>query len=49
MLQTAAPAALVALHEFLCGASIDQLRQVVGLTPSGAVRLIDKLSDVHRP
>ena len=41
---SAAPAALVALHEFLGGASIDQLRQVVGLTPSGAVRLIDKLS-----
>ena len=40
---SAAPAALVALHEFLGGASIDRLRQVVGLTPSGAVRLIDKL------
>jgi MarR family transcriptional repressor of emrRAB len=43
--KSAAPAALVALHEFLGGASIDQLRQVVGLTPSGAVRLIDKLAD----
>jgi DNA-binding MarR family transcriptional regulator len=42
---SAAPAALVALHEFLGGASIDQLRQVVGLTPSGAVRLIDKLCE----
>lgn len=42
---SAAPAALVALHEFLDGASIDQLRRVVGLTPSGAVRLIDKLSE----
>lgn len=42
---SAAPAALVALHEFLGGASIDRLRQVVGLTPSGAVRLIDKLSE----
>ena len=41
----AAPAALVALNEFLGGASIDELRQVVGLTPSGAVRLIDKLSE----
>lgn len=41
----AAPAALVALHEFLNGASIDELRQVVGLTPSGAVRLVDKLSE----
>jgi len=42
---SAAPAALVALHEFLGGASIDQLRQVVGLTPSGAVRLVDKLAE----
>ncbi len=42
---SAAPAALVALHEFLGGASIDQLRRVVGLTPSGAVRLIDKLGE----
>jgi MarR family transcriptional repressor of emrRAB len=42
---SAAPAALVALHEFLDGASIDQLRHVVGLTPSGAVRLVDKLAD----
>jgi MarR family transcriptional repressor of emrRAB len=41
---SAAPAALVALHEFLGGSSIDQLRQVVGLTPSGAVRLVDKLA-----
>lgn len=40
---SAAPAALVALHEFLGGASIDQLRKVLGLTSSGAVRLIDKL------
>lgn len=42
---SAAPAALVALHEFLGGALIDQLRQVVGLTPSGAVRLVDKLAE----
>jgi MarR family transcriptional repressor of emrRAB len=41
---SAAPAALVALHEFLGGSSLDQLRHVVGLTPSGAVRLVDKLS-----
>jgi DNA-binding MarR family transcriptional regulator len=41
----AAPAALVALHEFLGGATMDQLRQVVGLTPSGAVRLVDKLAE----
>lgn len=42
---SAAPAALVALQEFLGGSSIDHLRQVVGLTPSGAVRLVDKLAD----
>lgn len=42
---SAAPAALVALHEFLGGSSIDHLRNVVGLTPSGAVRLVDKLAD----
>lgn len=41
---SAAPAALVALHEALNGASIDELRNVIGLTPSGAVRLVDKLS-----
>ena len=40
---SSAPAALGALHEFLGGASVDELRQVVGLSPSGAVRLIDKL------
>jgi DNA-binding MarR family transcriptional regulator len=40
---SAAPAALVALHEFLGGASMDQLRQATGLSPSGAVRLIDRL------
>jgi MarR family transcriptional repressor of emrRAB len=39
----AAPAALVALHEFLGGRSIDDLRNAVGLTPSGAVRLVDRL------
>lgn len=42
---SAAPAALVTLHEFLGGASIDQLGQAVGLTPSGAVRLVDKLCE----
>jgi DNA-binding MarR family transcriptional regulator len=39
----AAPAALVALHGFLAGGSMDELRRVVGLTPSGAVRLVDRL------
>lgn len=35
--------ALSALHHFLDGPSIDLLRQVLGLTPSGAVRLVDRL------
>lgn len=39
----AVPAALVALHEFADGQSIDYLRTVVGLTPSGTVRLVDRL------
>ncbi len=39
----AAPAALVALSEFLGGCSIDDLRHAVGLTSSGAVRLVDRL------
>ena len=38
------PAALVALHEFLAGASMDALARVLGLTPSGAVRLVDRLA-----
>ncbi len=41
---SAARAALVALHEALNGATLDELRNVIGLTPSGAVRLVDKLS-----
>jgi DNA-binding MarR family transcriptional regulator len=39
----AVPAALVALHEFAGGQTIDYLRNVVGLTPSGTVRLVDRL------
>ena len=35
------PSALVALHEFLDRPTVDELRRVVGLTHSGAVRLID--------
>jgi len=42
-LSDAAPAALVALHETRPGRSIDDLRQLVGLTHSGAVRLVDRL------
>jgi MarR family transcriptional repressor of emrRAB len=39
----AAPAALVALHEFLGGGSVDDLRRTTGLTHSGAVRLVDRM------
>ena len=38
-----AAAALSALYHFLEGPSIDHLRQVLGLTSSGTVRLIDRL------
>lgn len=37
-------AALSALHHFLDRPSIDLLRQVLGLTPSGTVRLVDRLT-----
>lgn len=40
----AGPAALVALHEFRSGGTIDELRDVVGLSHSGAVRLVDRLA-----
>ena len=43
-----APAALVALHEFADGSTIDHLRQVLGISHSAAVRLIDGLeADGH--
>jgi DNA-binding MarR family transcriptional regulator len=35
--------ALSALHHFLDDPSVDLLRRVLGLTPSGAVRLVDRL------
>jgi DNA-binding MarR family transcriptional regulator len=38
-----AAAALSALNHFLDGPSIDVLRQVLGLTSSGTVRLVDRL------
>lgn len=38
-----AATALSALHHFLDRPSIDRLRQVLGLTSSGTVRLVDKL------
>lgn len=43
-----APAALVALHEFAAGSTIDQLRHVLGISHSTTVRLIDALvADGH--
>jgi DNA-binding MarR family transcriptional regulator len=41
----AAPAALVALKEFLERPSIDDLRAVVGLTHSGTVRLVERMAE----
>lgn len=41
----AAPAALVALHQFLAGRPTEDLAQATGLTHSGAVRLVDRLVD----
>lgn len=38
-----AATALLALHHFLERPTIDRLRQVLGLTSSGTVRLVDKL------
>jgi DNA-binding MarR family transcriptional regulator len=40
-----AAAALSALLHFLSAPSIDLLRQVLGLTPSGTVRLVDRLEE----
>jgi DNA-binding MarR family transcriptional regulator len=41
----AAPAALVALEQFLSGRPTEDLAQVMGLTHSGAVRVVDRLVD----
>jgi DNA-binding MarR family transcriptional regulator len=38
-------AALSAMHQFLDRPTLDDLRRVLGLTPSGAVRLVDRLED----
>lgn len=38
-------AALSALDQFLDHPSLDDLRRVLGLTPSGAVRVVDRLVD----
>jgi DNA-binding MarR family transcriptional regulator len=40
-----AAAALSALYHFLGHPTVDQLGQVLGLTHSGAVRLVDRLAD----
>jgi DNA-binding MarR family transcriptional regulator len=40
-----APAALAALQHFLDRPSVDLLRQVLGLTSSGTVRLLDRLAE----
>jgi DNA-binding MarR family transcriptional regulator len=42
---TSAAAALSALSEFLDRPTLDDLRKVLGLTPSGVVRLVDRLVD----
>ncbi len=43
-----APAALVALHQFAGGGTIEELRGVLGLTHSATVRLVDALeADGH--
>ncbi|WP_327290417.1 MarR family winged helix-turn-helix transcriptional regulator [Streptomyces sp. NBC_01198] len=38
------PAALAALHEFLDGGTVTQLSSVLGLSHSGTVRLVDRLT-----
>lgn len=40
---SSAPAALVALSDMVSAGSVDQLRRALALTPSGAVRLVDRL------
>lgn len=40
-----AAAALSALHHFLDRPTLDELHKVLGLTPSGVVRLVDRLAD----
>jgi DNA-binding MarR family transcriptional regulator len=44
-LTDSAAAALTALHYFLDRPTLDRLRLVLGLTPSGGVRLVDRLSE----
>jgi DNA-binding MarR family transcriptional regulator len=40
----ATPAALVSLHNYADGESIDVLRQALGLSPSGTVRVVDRMA-----
>ncbi len=40
-----AAAALSAMDQFLDRPTLDRLRRVLGLTPSGAVRLVDRLAE----
>lgn len=42
---SAAPAVLMSLLEFMDGSPVDGVSKVVGLTPSGAVRLVDRLAE----
>lgn len=44
-LRGAAPAALVALHEYAGGRPVDTLHRLLRVTPSGAVRVVDRLVD----
>ena len=43
-LSDSAASAISALSEFLDHPTLDELRKVVGLTPSGVVRLVDRLA-----
>lgn len=42
---TSDAAAVSALGQFLDGATLDRVHRVLGLTPSGAVRLVDRLAE----
>lgn len=44
-LSDSSAAAVSALAQFLDGATLDRLRQTLGLTPSGAVRIVDRLAE----
>ena len=44
MPSTSDASAVSALGQFLDGATIDSVHKVLGVTPSGAVRLVDRLA-----